>query len=174
MEWVQPIMREINMVRPPPIITEGIRYGSLVTTGGYIARTKTCKSKLECKCDCGTVGYKTYTHLKTGDIRSCGVNCPYYPKPIEHGHARRGKRTKEHACWKDMKARCDNIKNKDYPTHGGAGIIYSQEFETFIGFIEYMGISPSKYHRFERIDKQGDFEPGNVHWYLASGKKKKK
>lgn len=164
---------------PRPIIIPGTRYGHLVTTGVYISgyTDKNCgviRSTLECKCDCGIITYKQLSELKKGNTKSCSKKCPYSGK-ISHGLAKSypRKKAKEYQAWITMKFNCDNPNATTYKYYGGKGITYHDSLSTIQGFLEVMGFAPSKYHRFTRIDKEGDFEPGNIHWYLADGKKKK-
>lgn len=158
-----------------PTIIPDTRYGNLVTTGVYIPNymdgNKRIFAQVECKCDCGSITYKQLNKLKKGQAKSCGVECPYFLLKI-HGHSIGKKKTKEYLAWCSMKERCDYPKHNRYQYCGGKGISYHESIYTFKGFLEVMGKAPSKYHQLTRIDKEGDFEPGNVHWYLPIRKKK--
>ncbi len=71
--------------------------------------------------------------------------------------------TRENIAWKNMKSRCRNPKNWMYSHYGGRGISVSPAFLTFHGFIEHMGNCPGG-HSLDRIDNDGNYEPGNVRW----------
>lgn len=167
------LQKRIYMARPIPTIMPGTRYGHLVTTGIYIPYSKDGKKriygKVECICDCGNISLKPLINLKCGNTKSCSPQCRYFVS-ITHGLSadENGKNTKEYNAWSQMKERCDNPKNISYPYTGGKGITYHESLSTIEGFWDVMGKAPSKYHRFTRIDKDGDYEPGNVHWYLSS------
>lgn len=164
------------MGRTAPTIKTGTRYGSLVLTGVYIPYymdgKKKINPKVECICDCGNISLKQLGALKNGQTKCCSAKCCYFGN-ITHGLSsdENSKRTKEYAAWIQMKHRCDSPKHISYPYIGGKGITYHESLSTIEGFWEVMGKAPSKSHRLARIDKDGDFESGNVHWYLASKKK---
>lgn len=67
-------------------------------------------------------------------------------------------------CWENMIQRCTNPKFTDYKNYGGRGIKLSPEFISFKKFIEHIGPRPSRYHSINRINNNGNYEPGNVEW----------
>jgi len=153
------------------------RVGNLLLTGNchlgdYRKKTNT---KLECICDCGNIVFKELSSLRRGSIKTCSINCPYCTKRI-HNHIKRvngiKKTTKEYMSWRNMKLSCTCKTSKMYKNVGAVGITYCGEFETFKGFIDIIGLAPSKYHRLTRIDKQGDYEPDNIEWKLSDNKRK--
>lgn len=171
--------RSIPPRKKPPTIIPGTRYGSLVATGNYIPgytdeNNKRLQGIVECKCDCGSISYKQFGNLNSGKVCSCSYKCPYGIYKA-HGltYDENGKNSKEYHAWNRMIRSCDNPKHKDYRYNGGKGITYHESLSTIQGFWKVMGKAPSKYHRLTRIDRDGDFEPGNVHWYCASTRRKK-
>jgi len=164
------------MARKPPTILPGTRYGHLVTTGiykpEYMDGNKKILGTVECICDCGSLTSKRLYHLKNGMAGCCSKKC-IHNGYFTHRKAKHinGKIPKEYGAWMSMKHSCDNPSNPSYKYIGGKGITYHESLSTIEGFLEVVGIAPSKYHRLTRIDKDGDYEPGNVHWYLASKRK---
>lgn len=71
----------------------------------------------------------------------------------------------EYYVWQQMKQRCLNPNNVTYEHYGGRGIVvceaWAKSFTTFLG---YMGRRPSYRHSIDRIDPDGNYEPGNVRW----------
>lgn len=68
--------------------------------------------------------------------------------------------------WRAMKSRCYNPKNmKDYKNWGGRGIQICDEWlNDFEEFKKYVGERPTPKHTIDRIDNEGNYEPGNVKW----------
>ena len=86
------------------------------------------------------------------------------PAHKKHGHA--GNRwTKEYAAWASMKARCHNPRSQGYARYGGRGITVCDRWrESFEAFLSDVGLAPSSKHSIDRIDNDGNYEPGNVRW----------
>lgn len=64
-----------------------------------------------------------------------------------------------------MKARCYRKSHKNYKDYGARGIIvYDGWITDFQSFYEYVGEPPCPDWTLDRIDPDGDYEPGNVRW----------
>lgn len=64
-----------------------------------------------------------------------------------------------------MRARCTNPKERVYEYYGGRGIsVCDRWLNSFENFFEDMGPRPSKKHSLERMDVNGNYEPGNCKW----------
>jgi hypothetical protein len=70
----------------------------------------------------------------------------------------------EYRAWHHMKQRCNNSNNPDYKNYGGRGIKVSLEFDQFIDFLAYIGEKPDSSYSLDRIDNNGNYEPGNIRW----------
>lgn len=79
----------------------------------------------------------------------------------KHGMAR----TKEYSVWASMIGRCENPNDRKYDLYGGRGICVAPQWRAdFAVFIRDMGRRPSDQHSLDRIDPNGNYEPGNVRW----------
>ncbi len=71
----------------------------------------------------------------------------------------------EYVIWCGIKQRCFNPKCKEYRLYGARGIILCDAWKhDFKAFYEYIGPRPTKHHSIDRIDSNGNYEPGNVRW----------
>jgi hypothetical protein len=64
-----------------------------------------------------------------------------------------------------MKERCNVPTQEAYADYGGRGIAVCKEWdESFEAWFAYMGPRPSPDHSIDRINNDGNYEPGNVRW----------
>lgn len=81
--------------------------------------------------------------------------------------------TKERKAYNDMKRRCYNPKVQRYPKYGGRGIkVCDHWLKSFDNFFTDLGPAPSPEYGINRIDVNGDYEPGNVEWDLIKNQTK--
>lgn len=124
-----------------------------------------------CRCSCNG-NERLYWHsILTGRAaRSCG--CRQRERSAEATSARNYKHgmraTPEYRSWIAAKDRCTNPNTPSYPDYGGRGIKMCPEWvEGFEAFYDHIAPRPHG-TSLDRIDVNGNYEPGNVRWATAS------
>jgi hypothetical protein len=79
----------------------------------------------------------------------------------------------EYRAWVGMWNRCSGICDPVTASHyQGRGIKVCDRWRTLESFISDLGPRPSSSHSVDRVDVDGDYEPGNVRWALKSEQSK--
>lgn len=148
----------------------GTKFGRLVVTeqtnqqaiGGWFWK---------CACECGSEVVVGEERLRKGRKKSCGECLDQKGVARTHG----GSETREYNIWGHMIQRCHNPKRDAYYRYGARGITVCDRWrESYAAFLEDMGNAPFKDAQLDRIDNDGNYEPGNCRWVSQAENKRNK
>lgn len=173
-----------QLIAQPVDVNPGDRFGRL-TIAREVARRITPSQPggvrvFKCRCDCGETRDVLLTSLRQGRTMSCGC----LNREMAQVTARRlGEASATHGMsahplyetHKAMMARCYNPAAINYPHYGARGVTVCPEWHdvtVFIAWIEASigprpeAVTESGHPAFtlDRIDANGNYEPGNVRW----------
>jgi hypothetical protein len=140
------------------------QFGQLVV-GAYAGIDARSRHYWYCACSCGKWTVVNGDVLRYGKVVSCGCERgARFARTIKHGYARRSQKTTEYVAWMSMQRRCRRAEKPYHEPWGGRGITVCERWADFANFIADMGLKPSPRHSIDRINNDGNYEPGNCRW----------
>jgi len=135
-----------------------------------VVRQQAADGRWVCDCDCGGEITVARRSLASGQVKRCVcMTSAVAAMPKEGlkglGGASLTRMQSERRNWYAMNDRCNNPENQHWKNYGGRGIqVCDQWRQDFNAFLRDMGPKPGKGYTLERIDVDGNYEPGNVRW----------
>ena len=129
---------------------------------------------IKVRCECGGEFDMKLHDFKDGRVKSCGC---LLKNSLGHTYNAKdntpeGRRT--YGSYSSMKGRCLNPNNHNFPHYGGRGIVVCDRWlvpeNGYKNFLEDMGLRP-KGMTLDRINVDGNYEPGNCRWADESTQK---
>jgi hypothetical protein len=152
---------------PPRKLPEVGQVFGRLTVIGILPLVPKRPTRIQCRCQCGRVTTPVASAVTGGATKSCGCLGPELQRARATHTGKRNER--EYHLWRSMNMRCYNTSNPSYHNYGGRGIQVCQEwrdsYEAYRDYIrDVLGPRPSSKHSIDRIDNDGNYQPGNLRW----------
>lgn len=147
----------------------GRRFGRLTVIEFY-DHNKYGQPRWLCKCDCGNTTVVVGSDIRSGSTSSCG--CLWKERIMEAKVTHGMSYSNVYPEYRNMKSRCYDENAHNYKWYGGRGIKmcdrWKDDIHDFYNDVSKLPHFGEKGYTLDRIDNDGDYEPGNVRWATNS------
>lgn len=155
------------------MVPVGTVFGQLTVDGEAptaVLPSGTTKRRLMVRCACGNTTIVQLAKLRSGETKSCGCYRRVFERVgnRKHGYSHGKTKAPEYGVWNSIVQRCTNPRHQAFADYGGRGISVCAEWRyDFVAFFNHVGPRPSPVHSIDRVNNNGNYEPGNVRWATA-------
>jgi len=159
---------------PRSVIAVGTRFGRLTVVDNLVRKAKGTSSAWGCllSCECGGTRFEFNGVLNSSKFKRtaavCSVSCPLHKPNFRGGFTGEGNHPGWYRSYNTMKQRCLIRNSTSFHHYGGRGItICARWLKDPLSFYADMGDRPEG-TSLDRIEVNGNYEPGNCRWADAT------